>query len=488
VVSIESLAFAKHMKSTIKLLAVVVALGLLSAVAVRAFSLTGPLKTWQVQRIGYDIQGDIGGPMNLGEFYRVNVPVVTYAYDSSFLNYFGTNGIAAIETVMKFMNDLPPMSSITNDGVNFFINGLPVPFDPKFINFEAQNLGLQDIKATAWGHLLEEMGLNSPERWVWALRSRVITPGPGTNYAIFKVNFDPITLAPSSFVNEQLYGFTIVDGQTISDAIESALIPDVVPFTSVAGLNAFPGDFFTGLSHDDIGGLKYLYSTNRMAVETLLPTVTPRGPGGGTGTNFVNAPWTPVFLITNVFTNIAGTNITTSNTLVNVAPRPGVNKIFFQRVEFDSIIGNFIPRTNIFADVFFTNSRPRFQMVQRGIGTPDYIFTVEDLGTSPISGFPFQSARTTAGGWINNDLINGNSPLFGPGVITLPIQITFTDLYPAFFTSVPFIDFADGSSPSGAGIWGSFDGTTNPPAVYPQFGNWNLNALRNAALGGGVQP
>ena len=107
-------------------------MGLVSAVAVHGFSLMGPsgddgnvVKEWQVPRIGY-LDGYLGGPMNIGEFYRVNVPVVTYAYDSSFLNYFGTNGVAAIETIMKFMNDLPPMSSITNDGVNFFINGLPV--------------------------------------------------------------------------------------------------------------------------------------------------------------------------------------------------------------------------------------------------------------------------------------------------------------------------------------------------------------------------
>jgi hypothetical protein len=479
------------MKSTLKLLAVIAVLSLLSAVAVQGFALLGPLKPWQVERIGYDTQGDIGGPMNPGEFYRVNVPVVTYAYDSSFLNYFGTNGIAAIETVMKFMNDLPPMSAITNDGEFFYINGLPVPMETKFINFEARELGLLDIKATAWGHLLEEMGLNDPERWVWALRSRVIVPGPGTNYSIFKLNYDPITHAPSSFVNGQLYTYRIFDGQTISDASESALDTTVLPFSSVAGLNAFAGDFYAGLSHDDVGGLKFLYDTNRLAVETLLPTVTGRGSGGGGGsttntTNFVSAPWTPIFFITNVFgTNITGnTNLTTTNNMVNAAPRPGVNKIFFQRVEFDSIIGNFIPRTNIYADVFLTNSQARFQTVQRTIGTPDYLFAVEDLGTSPLSGFPFRSARTVTDGWINNDPINGNTALGGPGVITVPIQIIFTDVYPAFFTSVPFVDELDAAN---AGIWGSFDGTTNAPIVYPQYGSWDLDALRNAVLGGGSQ-
>ena len=64
------------------------------------FSLLGPLPShptaaptapadWQVGAIGYDLTGDIGGPMNLGEEYRWNTPHVTYAFDQSFLIYFG---------------------------------------------------------------------------------------------------------------------------------------------------------------------------------------------------------------------------------------------------------------------------------------------------------------------------------------------------------------------------------------------------------------
>jgi hypothetical protein len=417
----------------------------------------------------------------------VNVPVVTYAYDSSFLNYFGTNGVASIETMLNYMNALPTMSSISNDAVNFYINGLPVPMDTKFVNFEAQSLGILDIKARAWAHLLEEMGLNWAEYWVWGLRSRaVIGTPPITNYAVIRLNYDPITLTPSSFVNGQLYTYTIVDGPTISDAFESPLDPFTAAYTTVSGLNAFFGEFFTGLSHDDIGGLRFLYHTNRLAVETVLPTVTGRTSGGSTtnNTNFVNAPWTPIFFVTNVFgTNITGTNITTTNTIVDAAPRPGVNKIFFQRVEFDSIIGNFIPRTNVFADVFYTNGQARFQIVQRAIATPDYLFGVQDLGVDN-GGVPISSARTVTDGWINNDPINGNTLLGGPGTITFPIQILFSDAYPALYNSTPFVDEF---SASNLGVWGSFDGTTNAPIVYPVGGAWNLNALRNAVLGGGQQ-
>ena len=63
-----------------------------------AFSLLGPSPasggvngalSWQSTDVGYNTFGvDIGGPVNLGEEYRWNIPVITYAYDESFLNYF----------------------------------------------------------------------------------------------------------------------------------------------------------------------------------------------------------------------------------------------------------------------------------------------------------------------------------------------------------------------------------------------------------------
>jgi len=116
-------------KSTLKLFAAIVVLSLVSAVAVRGFSLLGPLEDWQVERVGYGpTLGDIGGPKNPQGFYRINVPVLTYAYDPSFIQYFGTNAIASLETMMQFMNNLPPMSSITNDGVNFYLNGCRCPW------------------------------------------------------------------------------------------------------------------------------------------------------------------------------------------------------------------------------------------------------------------------------------------------------------------------------------------------------------------------
>ena len=62
--------------------------------------------------LGYHQPDDIGGPMNLGEEYRRTVPVVTYGFDPSFLDYFGQPGVDTIEQAIQTLNDLPPASEL----------------------------------------------------------------------------------------------------------------------------------------------------------------------------------------------------------------------------------------------------------------------------------------------------------------------------------------------------------------------------------------
>ena len=44
---------------------------------------------------GFRMGKDVGGPMDINAEYRWNVPVITYGFDQSFLDYFGTNGVIA---------------------------------------------------------------------------------------------------------------------------------------------------------------------------------------------------------------------------------------------------------------------------------------------------------------------------------------------------------------------------------------------------------
>src|ERR1019366_8419655 len=92
-------------------LAICLVLGL-SMSSSHAFSLLGPYESWMTPTNGFQLAGDIGGPMNLGAGYRWNVPVVAYAFDPSFVSFFGTNGVAAMNGAIQILNNLPAASQI----------------------------------------------------------------------------------------------------------------------------------------------------------------------------------------------------------------------------------------------------------------------------------------------------------------------------------------------------------------------------------------
>src|ERR1051326_1392340 len=169
------------------------AVGILSTAT--AFTPLGPYAVdengavWQIARLGYTLDGAIGGPMNAaaGEEYRWNVPTVYYAYDAAFLDFFGTRGMEEVEKAVRILNDLPPASQLNVDDY---------PMTGERINFRAAALGLLDLKSTALSVTLEEMGLASPERWVYCLRNVGIPPSPQTPppafFNVIRRNFDPV--------------------------------------------------------------------------------------------------------------------------------------------------------------------------------------------------------------------------------------------------------------------------------------------------------
>src|SRR5580658_7005168 len=98
---------------------------LLSAVRAGAFALLGPYENWMQPSnnfrlpvnfaYGYPpatIPAENGGPMAISNGYRWNVPVVTYGFDASFLNYFGSNGVAAVQAAVQMLSEVPPASAI----------------------------------------------------------------------------------------------------------------------------------------------------------------------------------------------------------------------------------------------------------------------------------------------------------------------------------------------------------------------------------------
>jgi hypothetical protein len=457
------------MKSRLRKFKVSLAVGLLVAATggAGAFSLLGPGEPWQTPAIGYNPVGtDVGNPLNLGEAYRFNRSQITYGFDQSFSFYFGSAGTAAVHAAFAILNALPPVSQMSSNLTEF-------PTDTKRVNYQASALNLVDLKTAVLGAVVEHMGLASSERWVWALRDRrTVTVGGSTftNYVVIQRNFDPITFAPSPYVNGVFYGYQIEEYQNpaFADARELQVDPLAIGFSAVSGLYGglfdgliVPGEFFTGLTRDDVGGLRYLLRPNRVVTEFLANGAVTNGI-----TNVVFDPLAPAGQITVV-----------TNTAVSSAPRPGVDKLNFILYPGDAPIGPRPVYTNTYTDVYYTNVLiggvsywvPQTQTVVVSNTQPDIIFTAEDLGVD-AGGSPILFRRSLLTAWQNNSVANSVATLAGPGVIQAPlggsIELTFSKLGPYFFNSNPF--FIQSTNRTGVGVvWGSFDGSANPPVVFP---------------------
>jgi hypothetical protein len=273
---------------------------------------------------------------------------------------------------------------------------------------------------------------------------------------------------------------SVAGGGSILTTISSIPIPSDIGF-----FESMAGRFYTGLTHDDIGGLRWLYHPNHFAVENLETNVVFGTPLSGS-----RSPWSPFFGGSNV---VILTNVTfNTNLLVREGLRGGIGKIHFQRVNFDSLLGRlFTPITNQFMDRFITNGQVTLQPVQRVILQPDIVFTAERNGLVN-NFFPSLIARSGVANWQNNDAINGRDLEVdgGPGVIQGPVTIRFSNQLPFFFNSNEDI-FGNVLNPPGetnqirSVIWGSFDESSTEPIIYPQPGGINLQFLRQLGVGGG---
>ena len=418
-----------------------VALAIGSPTKTRAFALLGPVEPWMQATNGVIWAGDIGGPMDIGSGYRWNVPVVTYGFDQSFLDYFGTNGVAAVEGAIQILNDLPPSSQI---GLTNY------PFHSQRINYYAQSLSLIDLKSQTLPLLLEHMGLAQPTRSIYVLHQwdpvladesniLLFDVFEGTNFSkfIFTRNYDPQSLSASPYVNDTLYSAKIYifhnDSHYISPFNVDPLADQNAAVADNAGVGFVgAGVFYDGLTYDDVGGMAYLLSTNNVNYETLLSDVQ------GVGTN----------------------------SFVNGSSRPGVKKITFLPQPTGLLPGTFLPMTNQFTDTYITNGNAIHQQLQRVITQPDFLFSAGN-----------DSFRTGTTNWINNSALNSNPTGAGPGIIRPPINIVFQKMGSYFYNPYPFSGPESEDSvqdvTSSLGAFGTFDGSTNAPIVYPvpQTGN-----------------
>jgi hypothetical protein len=426
-----------------------------------AFSLMGPFASWQTAAIGYNLPLDVGGPMTLSEDYRITVPVLNYGFDGTFLSFFGANGVAAVNAAMGILNAVPAASAMTASLTEFPLQAIGPA------NATAANLQIRDLKSAALSTVLGQMGLASPERWTYTLRDRTVVNNR-TNYTVIQRNFDPISLLPNNIVNGVLYTYTVAEPLlpgNFADAVETRVSGNInnISVASVDdGGGLLAGQFFTSLTRDDYGALRYLLRFNNVNTETLDANVTLVD---------TRSPYAP-FQGTNAQTNIP----------IAIARRPGIDRVSFNPIALDSLLGIVVRAvTNRYVDQYFnpTNNVLTNQTVQRVVNLPDILFAAGDLpppALGLISGATL--VRPTSTRWVNNSALPGNTVaggaaiLSGPGVIpaalsnATAIVIEFNTLGAsrANFSGAG-ARFLDERSSTVNGVWGYFDATT----IYSVF-------------------
>lgn len=464
----------------------------------KAFSLLGPFTTWQIPALNYGSpftslsrEGDLGGPMNLGEEYRWASPVVVYGFDSSFVEYFGQEGVNAVEAAIKVLNDLPPVSAMSPGLTEY-------PLSATRYNYTAQQLRLRDIKSFVMSLMLQNLGLACPERYTWTIRSQV--PIDGTDpqqyvYSVIQRNFDPVTFRPSAYVNNTLYTYQILQVSADPDTWDcQELAVDVAnPNVSVAALaglqagvtdprvteqvygRAFPifegfGLFYNGLTRDDAGALRYLYRTSNTNWQSA-----PIGSYGSAS----YSPYTPIgfqIVVPNPgnspYVVVGGPLNNGSNSFTgvitggfaNAGGRGGPEKISYVRVDVDPLLGEYLSPVAVTypETVVLTNGVAIRQVTARNIVTPDILFSAADIGTYPNDPSPYVYS-TLGTTFVQTPVPTATIAQDGPGVVENGLQIIFNKVGPWIY------NITDTSQSQGVRgfVWGSFDGTTNAPIVYP---------------------
>ncbi|HEV2392617.1 MAG TPA: hypothetical protein VG146_09670, partial [Verrucomicrobiae bacterium] len=231
------------------------------------------------------------------------------------------------------------------------------------------------------GHL----GLAAPSRNIFVVRrwdpfipdnTVEVSWPPGTvpDY-IWERNFDPRTLAPTAYLNGLLFAGNYIQQAGHAEVQLFPADPDVpLGFTVADGFSGISpfGAFYTGLSYDDVGGLRFLLNQTNVNYATLLPDVQ-LAPGSDPQQKLVDGAW-----------------------------RAGVEKITFVQQSFDSEWQP-IPMTVPFTDTYFTNGIVMQQAAQRVVSQPDFLFCAGDNGPTWPTGCPWQRSPTAA------QLLSGSS-------------------------------------------------------------------------------
>ena len=457
-----------------------------------AFSGWAAAESWQTGDLDYGDRNffygerERGGTKNFGEFGRLNVPILTYAFDEAFLQYYGAQGEKAVDAAIAVFNALPPAS-----GINL---SRYVTEGNQQINYSAQAMGLLDLKSAVMGALMEHMGLIG-ETHVYDLRVRY---APASTipcyfeYIVINRNFDPQTFDPTPYVNGRLYTYQIVDGCPVGTAVGDAFeqpadtSQSATSFTAVATKESImSGGYFLNLTRDNVGGIRYLYRKANYEVEALDPEAAAGGIGSASGSSW------QIVTTSNLSTTtpVTGTGNGTGTVATNLPGiYGGVEKVTYVKVHFQSLFGsNMIPVIQHYTMPFVTNGVLAQVGVTRTVTQPDIVFSAGDL----ISNTTPPSFNAYGIGPLGPYVVDGTVQLSAGGNV---VSSVFTPRYQITFNSVGPLDLNLGSVQQGFSYldqnsgfypvfwWGSFDGSTNAPVIFPTGSS--ISALESQILSG----
>lgn len=437
-----------------------------AVVSSQGFTLIGPWAPWQVARIGYQLAGDIGGPVPLGEEFRLTIKTITYGFSPEFVNWFGQTGMDAVEEAVEVFTDLGDLSVIDPNAF---------PLNSTRFNATAFQLNMIDLKTWSMQNLIEFAGLTDCERYVFTLRE-LEDINNVRFYTVISYNYDPVTLRPTFHINGHLYTYT-----TIFDNDTDLAFPVVQPVDPLADIstpvaareNFFPqGRYFTSLTRDDVGGLKYIYSTSNYNVETLPAGTTQSA--GGSGVSQItggSTAWSPIL------PNLTNQVAVVSTNLIDRGLRPGIGRLNFVKTEYDTVFGDFLPVFVRDADFVINNGIPTRQNVERFLATgPDAIFDAADFDDTAL-------VLRSAVAYTSFDPISAVVGDIGPGSINAPYIFTYSKRGITYRNSRPF--FLDQDPGSELLNWGSYDHTDKPPVLYPDTASvLNLQELVSSSSAG----
>jgi hypothetical protein len=171
----------------------------------------------------------------------------------------------------------------------------------------------------------------------------------------------------------------------------------------------------------------------------------------------------------------------------SVALRQGIGGIKFVRRDFDSLLNRFFyPITNVYTVYAVTNNTLIPQRVERFVTQPDFLITASDLATTPAD--PALGAAAVARNLpFDTNSINPTVAFAGPGTIVPGTAFIFDKVGPIYLNQFTGFFLGGGgffisaeTNQTQLLVWGSFDGTTNAPVVYPN--GTSITNLENSVL------